>query len=316
MASTSKATSTSPCLSLFAPVRKVWSRLMPAADYPVDDGVLDGFLAGCVGCCLGAARDFCRAFSRNEARRDEEVRGLASELAQPVSMDQSVAALFLARAFAHLSGRAGSVDAPLAVGAFMVKKRPLYGTWVEEDPFPKRWSSAAGLAVAPPPTPEVAIVGTHEARVLRSVEAAVTAGGGNPAGWDAEAVEYITAKGRHAELEGKTRAKVLAVIKLVGEESLAYLEVFGANPGISSETSSVCTLLDLMCGKMDPKVVTRYCKECVAYLAWVRGLNLSLGSVGPVLLCSDLRIAHKNGKSVPTVVRARWFGWKAMRGSR
>ena len=159
MALTSTATSTSSCLSLSAPVREVSSRLMPAADYPVDGNALDGFLAGCVGCGLGAARDFCQAFSRNEARRDEEVRGLASELAQPVSMDQSVAALFLARAFAHLRGRARSVDAPLAVGAFMVKTRPLYGTWVEEDPFPKRRSSAAGPAVAPSPTPQVAIVG-------------------------------------------------------------------------------------------------------------------------------------------------------------
>ena len=104
-------------------------------------------------------------------------------------------------------------------------------------------------------------MGTREARVLRSVAAAVTAGGGNPVSWDAEAVEYITAKGRHAVSEGKARAKVLVVIKLVGEESLAYLEVVGANPGISSETSSVSTLLDLMCRKMDPKVVTRYCKE-------------------------------------------------------
>ena len=93
---------------------------MPAAGFPVDGGVLDGFIDVCVGCGLGAARDFCQAFSLKEARRDEEVRGLASELAQPASLDQSVAALFLARAFAHFSGCAGSVDAPLAAGAFMI----------------------------------------------------------------------------------------------------------------------------------------------------------------------------------------------------
>ena len=139
--------------------------------------------------------------------------------------------------------------------------------------------------------------------MLRSVAASVVPGPdpglGNP---EVEVVLAFSVRLRHKASEEKARQRVYKLVTKVGVDARVYREVSEQLvPGFKDST--VQTMLDLLCGKMDPRVITTYCKECELFLQWTATLKKNLNEIGAVLLCSWLRVARSRGKSVPTVVR-------------
>ena len=190
---------------------------------------------------------------------------------------------------------------------FKVRTRQLGGVWVE-----------VGESIPPPPAksraPAVAgdsfslSVGqtaliVKAGKVLSAVAASVSDAGRGVKQCDFSIVQAFSMKGKHRASEAKARKKVLSLLRMVGVDSLVFAEVLGSRPDVLEAEPNTQTMLDLLCGKMDPKVVARYSKECSAYILWARGLNMEVTSVGPVLLCNYLRHIVSRGKSVPVVVR-------------
>ena len=119
---------------------------------------------------------------------------------------------------------------------------------------------------------------------------------------DIVVVEAFSARSRHRVSLEKARHRVLQLVKSLGSISALGREVFG-NVDLPDFDPSVGTLLDIVCGKKDPRVLQSYCKECDTYFQWVVALVRDPTSVGSVLLCRYFHMAASRGKSVPTVIR-------------
>ena len=307
-------------LPLSKSVADAWALLMTEDKYlAIDSDHVAGLVSTMAIIGLTAMRDFPPAFPSDMDCRAAMFNGLSAEITESVNIDRSVVRLFLSRAYdAVLGADVAACSAPLATGAFHVKKRPLGGVWVEvDDPTstPPHKVRALAMASGSPSLPSgLAALKGKKGGLLAAVAASVSEGGHGVEQCDFHIVEAVSMRSKHRASEAKAKRKVLSLLRLVGKDSLVFAEVLGSRSDVSEAEPNTATMLDLLCGKMDPKVVARYAKECTTYFQWVKGLNMEVASVGPVLLCNYLKHTLSRGKSVPTVVRCSlvWLESHAM----
>ena len=259
-------------LSLGTSVADAWVQLMLEDEYlAIDTDRVAGLVSTIAIIGSTAMKDFPLAFPSDDACRAAMLDGLSEEITESVKLDRSVVRLFLSRAYSAVKGTdVAACSAPLATGAFLEKKRPLGGVWVEvDDPTSTPPHKARALATAAGSSSlpfGLAALKGKTGKLLDAVAASVSEGGHGVPQCDFRIVEAVSMRSKHRASEAKTKRKVLSLLRLVGKDSLVFAEVLGSRSDVSEAEPNTATMLDLLCGKMDPKVVARYAKECTTYL--------------------------------------------------
>ena len=305
--------SSPPVLPLAAPLAEAFWIVMTDHLHEIDLDGLPMLFSNFEKARFAQVRHVRMGLGGTEAGRSRKISGFAAELAAGTSISGALVELFLTRLWAVV----GKVDpescfAPIATGEFLIKKRPHQGIWVEVDP-PSVHAGAASVprkdlvhsisAVTQVPGDAVAAPPTKVSKILAGVAASTLPTFlPNSSGSSHEVAEAPTAQAIQMISATKARVLVIELIKTLGPVSSAYQEVFGT-PDTPVSDEVVQTMLDMVCHKLEPKVLKQYYRECNNYLSWVQSVGHTPMTVGSVLLCSYLKTTLTRGKSIPTVVR-------------